>query len=82
MAGVLARIIWPQKRPVVGHSSSAPRVDRRILELLVAKEILSEIFDVGISDVEEMIQNRYAELNYETDYGETELWPQEFMLGE
>jgi uncharacterized protein involved in type VI secretion and phage assembly len=82
MAGVLEKIRWPQKRLSVGRSSSAPRVDRRVLELQTAKEILAEIFGVRISDVEEMIQNRYDEIRYKTDYDETELWPREFRLGE
>jgi len=51
MAGVLERIRWQQKRAVIGHSSSAPKVDRRVLELQAAKEILAEIFRVRISDV-------------------------------
>jgi hypothetical protein len=61
MAGVLKRIRWPQKRAIIGHSFSAPKVDLRVLELQIAKEILAEIFWVRISDVEEMIQNRYDE---------------------
>ena len=59
MAGVLERIRWPQKKLVVGHSSTTPKVDLRVLELQAAKEILAEIFGVRNSDVEEMIQNRY-----------------------
>ena len=83
MAGVLERIRWPQKRTVIGNSSSAPRVDLRILELQSAKEILAEIFGVRISDVEEMIQNRYEEVRCEANsYEETEQWPREFLLGE
>jgi hypothetical protein len=48
------------------------------LELQAAKEILAEVFDVVISDVEEMIQNRYADVcpRKESD----ELWPKEFEL--
>ena len=83
MAGVLERIRWPQKKLVVGHSSSAPRVDLRVLELQAAKEILAEIFRVRISDVEEMIQNRYDEVCREANsYEETDQWPREFLLGE
>ena len=81
MAGVLERIRWPQKRSVIGHSSMAPKVDLRVLELQAAKEILAEVFRVRVSDVEEMIQNRYDEICYaKTDYEETEQWPREFML--
>jgi hypothetical protein len=83
MAGVLERIRWPQKSVVIGHSSSAPRVDLRVLELQAAKEILAEIFRVRISDVEEMIQNRYDVVCREANgYEETEQWPREFLLGE
>ena len=83
MAGVLERIRWPQKRAVIGHSSSAPKVDLRVLELQAAKEILAEIFGVRMSDVEEMIQNRYEEPCYgNNNYEETEQWPQEFVLVE
>jgi hypothetical protein len=83
MAGVLERIRWPQKKLVVGRSSSAPGVNLRILELQAAKEILAEIFGVRISDVEEMIQNRYDVVRCEANrYEETEQWPREFLLGE
>ena len=84
MAGVLERIRWPQKKLVVMHSSVAPKVDLRILELQAAKEILAEIFGVRNSDVEEMIQNRYEEACYaaKPSCEETEQWPQEFMLKE
>ena len=81
MAGVLERIRWPQKRTVIGNSSSAPRVDLRILELQAAKEILAEVFRVRVSDVEEMIQNRYDEVCYvKPGYEETEQWPRELVL--
>ena len=79
-----ARIRWPQKKLVVGHSSVAlSKVDLRVLELQAAKEILAEIFGVRNSDVEEMIQNRYEEACYaKPGYKETEQWPREFMLNE
>jgi len=74
-------IRWPQKKLVVGHSSSAPRVDLKVLELQAAKEVLAEVFGVKISDVEEMILNRYDEICYAKPvYEETEQWPREFML--
>ena len=83
MAGVLERIRWLQKRAVIGHSSSAPKVDLRVLELQVAKEVLAEVFGVRVSDVEEMLQNRYDEISHaKPDYEETEQWPREFMLKE
>jgi len=81
MAGVLERIRWPQKKLVDGHNSSAPRLDLRILELQAAKEILAEIFGVRISDVEEMIRNRYEEVCCEANSNEgPELWSREFLF--
>jgi hypothetical protein len=83
MAGALEWIRRPQKRVAIGHGSSVPRVDLRVLELQAAKEILAEIFGVRISDVEEMIQNRYDEVRCEANsYEETEQWPREFLIGE
>jgi hypothetical protein len=58
MARVLERIRWPQKKQVVVHSSTAPEVELRVLELQAAKEILAEIFGVRISDVEMMERSR------------------------
>jgi len=81
MAGVLERLRWPQKRALIRHSSSAPKVDRRVLELQAAKEILAEIFRVRISDVEEMIQNRYDVGRCDENLCEQEeTWPREFAL--
>jgi hypothetical protein len=77
MAGILERIHWPQKR-ALGDSTLAHSVDRRILELQTAKEILAEIFGVGVSDVEEMILNRYEEACYRNDGSEE--WPQELWV--
>lgn len=54
-----------------------------VLELQIAKEILAEVFRVRVSDVDEMIQNRYDEICYAKPYHEeTESWPREFMLKE
>ena len=74
MAGILEGIHWPQKR-ALEDGSPTPKVDRRILELQTAKEILAEIFGVGVSDVEEMILSRYGDACYKND--EHEEWPQE-----
>jgi hypothetical protein len=83
VAGVFERIRWPQKRSVTRHSSSAPRVDLRVLELQAAKEILAEVFRIRVSDVDEMLQNRYDEICYARQvYEETEQWPREFNLNE
>ena len=53
MAGVFEKLIRPQK--MMGICISDPKA----LELETAKEILAEIFRVRISDVDEMIQNRF-----------------------
>jgi hypothetical protein len=85
MAGVLERIRWPQKKLVVGHSTTIPsKVELRVMELQAAKEILAEIFGVRNSEVEKMIQNRYEEACYaaKPSYEVAEEWPREFMLKE
>jgi hypothetical protein len=48
------------------------------LELQTAKEILAEVFRVGLSEVDEMIQNRFEA----EDMGSKESgpWPAEFWL--
>lgn len=48
------------------------------MELQAAKEILAEIFGVSISDVEEMILNRYEDACYRNNSREE--WPREFCL--
>jgi len=81
MAGVLERIRWPQKKLVCVRSSTVLKADLRVLELKAAKEILAEVFKVRVSDVEEMILNRYDEICYaKPGHEETEQWPREFML--
>ena len=72
MAGVLEQLIRPQKRAVVHCNPKA-------LELQTAKEILAEVFRVRISEVDEMIQNRFEAIGNE-DIRSEELWPQEFSL--
>jgi len=54
--------------------------DRRALELQTAKEILAEVFHVRISEVDEMIANRF--LDCHECRKEKGLWPQEFLLME
>jgi len=49
--------------PIVAQDEVNPR----ILELEVAKELLSELFDVGVYEVDEMIQRR---IEYRELYGE------------
>jgi hypothetical protein len=74
MAGVLGRLIGPQKKVVYR--------DPRAMELETAKEILAEVFRVRLSEVDEMIQNRFEEVRtQEACCEEDVLWPQEFSLG-
>ncbi len=75
MAGVLEQLIRSQKRAVV-HCTS--RMNPKALELQTAKEILAEVFRVRLSEVDEMIQNRFPA--DDTGSKENGLWPQEFWL--
>ena len=70
MAKVLERLIRPQKK-AVHHSAKA-------LELQTAKEILAEVFQIGLLEVDEMIISCFEAL--EAGSKEDELWPQEFFL--
>jgi hypothetical protein len=71
MAGVLEQLIRPQKRAVV-------HCNPKTLELQTAKEILAEVFRVRISEVDEMIQNRFEADDMDSnEYG---MWPREFWL--
>ena len=74
MAGVLGQLIRPQRKTM--H-------DLKAMELETAKEILAEVFRVRISEVDEMIQNRFeAAGNDNVDPNENGPWPQEFWLKE
>jgi hypothetical protein len=79
MAGVLERVRWPQKRIAeeLRHSRTR-RADLNTLELQAAKEILAEVFSIVISDVEEMIQNRYTDVRCRKESDKP--WPREFQL--
>ncbi|TFH47663.1 MAG: hypothetical protein E4G89_07575 [Methanothrix sp.] len=80
MAEVLEQLIRPQKRAVV-HCTSW--MNPKALELQTAKEILAEVFKVRISEVDEMIQNRFEAASYEGIVSKEEgLWPAEFCLAE
>lgn len=70
MAGVLGLIKGPQKRQV-GRHGVIQRADPRALELQAAMEILAEVFDIKISDVDEMLRLRSED---------REMWPREFCL--
>jgi len=50
------------------------------MESKTAKEILAEVLRIRISDVEEMIQNRFEVHYEEARHEEDGLWPQEFWL--
>ena len=53
----------------------------KALELQTAKEILAEVFGVKLTEVDEMIQNRFeAAGNDDVVSKENGLWPQEFWL--
>ena len=80
IGGVLERISWLQKRSTIALLPSPP-VDPMILELQAAKEILAEVFRVRVSEVDEMILNRYYDASYEENSSEDgEQWPREFLL--
>jgi len=71
MAGVLEQLFRPQKKAM----------SQKALELQMAKEILAEVFRVGLSEVDEMIQNRFEKFSSQEACGEEAgLWPQEFCL--
>lgn len=72
MAGVLGQLFRPQK--------TATR-DRRAMELDAAREILAEVFGVKLSEVDEMIENRFrAREVVERSSREHGLWPQELWV--
>ena len=60
--------------------------DPKARELQTAKEILAEVFRIKISEVEEMIRNRFEEAHISeahisgARHEERGLWPQEFRL--
>ena len=76
MAGVLEQLIRPQKKAM--HRS-----ELKAMELETAKEILAEVFRVKLTEVDEMIQNRFEATSSEGVVSKEEgLWPQEFWLEE
>jgi hypothetical protein len=78
MARVFEQLIRPQKR-LMRHSTF--QINPKALELETAKEILAEVFRVRLSDVDEMIQNRFdAPCSEDIGPKEKGLWPQEFWL--
>ena len=80
MAGVLEliRLIGP-KRQLSVPSERVSQANAKALELKAAMEILSEVFGLRISEVEEMLLERgkaKAQLYGAND----ELWPESFHL--
>ena len=70
MAGVLGQLFGPQKTAVQ---------DRRAMELEAAREILAEVFGIRLSEVDEMIENRF-QAGEERRSMDCELWPQELWV--
>ena len=54
-------MIWPPRKHLVGPRVAHDVVNPRMLELEVAKEILSELFDIRTHEVDEMIRQRMEE---------------------
>lgn len=63
-----------QNQPV----SPVDLIPIKVLELEAAKEILAEVFRIGISEVDEMIRNRFEKVHPQEEEGG--LWPREFCL--
>jgi len=69
MAGVFEQLFRPQQKAIYQ--------DRKAMELEAAKEILTEVFKVRLSEVDEMIRCRFEAEDMGSEDG---LWPQEFYL--
>jgi hypothetical protein len=63
--GVL--MIWSRKQ-LVGPRMALDVVNPRTLELEVAKEILSELFDIRTNEVDEMIRQKMEDRRYDQDF--------------
>jgi uncharacterized tellurite resistance protein B-like protein len=71
MTGVLEQLVRPQKKAT----------SQKAIELEAAREILAEVFGVRLSEVDEMIENRFQAGNeVERRSRETGLWPQELWV--
>ncbi len=75
MAGVLEQFRWPFSKRAELYGSGFVPTDPRTQQLQEAKEILAEIFEVDISEVEEMIRRRMEERTWRHN-AEEELWPE------
>lgn len=71
--GRVLELIRKPNKQLAEDGASISKVDKRALQLQAAVEILSEVFGIGIQDVEEMLKERYEE--------KVE-WPREFSLTE
>jgi hypothetical protein len=71
MAGLLERLIRPQKTAMQ---------DLKAMELEAAREILAEVFGVKLSEVDEMIENRFQAGDKRILEGDDGLWPQELWV--
>lgn len=78
MAGVLERIIGPQRR-LVSRSERVRGINPRVLELQTAMEILAEVFGINASEVEEMLLQR-CEVDVQSYKGEGASWPESFSI--
>ena len=74
MAGVFGHLLGPQKIVVQ---------DRKAMELEAAREILAEVFGVKLSEVDEMIENRFQVGDVAERHSQEDgLWPQELWVEE
>jgi uncharacterized tellurite resistance protein B-like protein len=69
MSGVLRQLVRPQKKAL----------NQKAMELEAAREILAEVFGVRLSEVDEMIKNRF-QAGEEKRSMDGELWPQELWV--
>ena len=72
MAGVLEQLFRPQQKTIYQ--------DQKAMELEAAKEILAEVFRVGLSEVDEMIWCRFEDEDMGPMGSDDGLWPQEFWI--
>jgi hypothetical protein len=70
MAGVLRQLVRPQKKAM----------SQKAMELEAAREILTEVFGVRLSEVDEMIRSRFEAGDRGSPKEADGPWPQEFWL--
>ena len=54
-------MLWSPRKQLIGPRMALEMINPRTLELEVAKEILSELFDIRTHEVDEMIRQRLEE---------------------